>query len=483
MLQKYNNTNDVVFGSIVSGRPSEINGIENMVGLFINAVPIRVKRECDTSFISLAKQINKDFIEANEYSYCSLADIQSLTSMKNKLINHVVVYENYPLNEDLFQDSARSSVKITAEHGFEQTNYDLELLIAPGDELHMKITYNASVYSKETVSSILDNLVSVLQQAAADHEVMVSQIDMVNETEKQKLVKEFNCTELSYKKEKTLQELFEEQVVRTPDAIALEWNGDFLTYKELNNKANQLARALRENGIKENVVVPILVRRSFRLIIGILGILKAGGCYLPLDPDYPADRINYMLKDSKSGLLLTEEGLPNELTYSGTVFNIDSEYLLHHLETNIDVINRAEDLAYVIYTSGSTGKPKGVAVEHRAVHNFIKGITDRISFSQDNVLLSVTTCSFDIFGLESLLPLTQGLKVVIAGEAEQRDPYLLNKIVVETDVNTIQLTPSRLKLMLSAENSTESLQKLKTIMVGGEVFQRELLFELKNIKI
>lgn len=276
MLQKYNNTNDVVFGSIVSGRPSEINGIENMVGLFINAVPIRVKRERDTSFISLAKQINKDFIEANEYSYCSLADIQSLTSMKNKLINHVVVYENYPLNEDLFQDSARSSVKITAEHGFEQTNYDLELLIAPGDELHMKITYNASVYSKETVSSILDNLVSVLQQAAADHEVMVSQIDMVNETEKQKLVKEFNCTELSYKKEKTLQELFEEQVVRTPDAIALEWNGDFLTYKELNNKANQLARALRENGIKENVVVPILVRRSFRLIIGILGILKAG---------------------------------------------------------------------------------------------------------------------------------------------------------------------------------------------------------------
>lgn len=190
-----------------------------------------------------------------------------------------------------------------------------------------------------------------------------------------------------------------------------------------------------------------------------------------------------MLKDSKSGLLLTEEGLPNELTYSGTVFNIDSEDLLHHLETNIDVINRAEDLAYVIYTSGSTGKPKGVAVDHRAVHNFIKGITDRISFSQDNVLLSVTTCSFDIFGLESLLPLTQGLKVVIAGEAEQRDPYLLNKIVVETDVNTIQLTPSRLKLMLSAENSTESLQKLKTIMVGGEVFQRELLFELKNIKI
>ncbi|MBW8602577.1 amino acid adenylation domain-containing protein [Bacillus velezensis] len=482
LLQKYNNTNDVVFGSIVSGRPSEINGIENMVGLFINAVPIRVKRECDTSFISLAKQINKDFIEANEYSYCSLADIQSLTSMKNKLINHVVVYENYPLSEDLFQDSARSSVKITAEHGFEQTNYDLELLIAPGDDLHMKITYNASVYSKETVSSILDNLVSILQQAAADHEVIVSQIDMVNETEKQKLVKEFNCTELSYKKEKTLQELFEEQALRTPDAIALEWNGDFLTYKELNNKANQLARALRENGIKENVVVPILVRRSFRLIIGILGILKAGGCYLPLDPDYPADRINYMLKDSKSGLLLTEEGLPNELTYSGTIFNIDSEDLLHQLETNIDVINRAEDLAYVIYTSGSTGKPKGVAVEHRAVHNFIKGITDRISFSQDNVLLSVTTCSFDIFGLESLLPLTQGLKVVIAGEAEQRDPYLLNKIVVETDVNTIQLTPSRLKLMLSAENSTESLQKLKTIMVGGEVFQRELLFELKKYK-
>ncbi|MEC0599321.1 amino acid adenylation domain-containing protein [Bacillus spizizenii] len=482
LLQKYNNANDVVFGSIVSGRPSEINGIENMVGLFINAVPIRVKKEDDTSFISLAKKVNSDFIKANEYSYCSLAEVQSLTEMKNKLINHVVVYENYPLDDNLkhFQSSSKSEVRIIAAEGFEQTNYDLELLIAPGKEMQLKITYNDGVYCKEMIRSILQNLKNILQHASSDQRIKISNIDMVNEVEKHKLVAEFNQTELPYSKEKTLQKLFEEQVEKTPEAVALEYNGESLTYRELNKRANRLARALREKGVKSNDIVPILVRRSFHLITGILAILKSGSCYLPLDPDYPVDRINYMLKDSKSRLLLTDKKHHEGINFNGEIFDISSEESIHCLDTNVSNINKAEDLAYVIYTSGSTGKPKGVAVEHRAVHNFIEGITERIHFSHRSVMLSVTTCSFDIFGLETLLPLTRGLKVVITSEAEQKDPYLLNKTIIESDVNSIQLTPSRLKLMLSAENSKDSLKKLKLIMVGGEVFPKELLFELKK---
>ncbi|WP_423220166.1 amino acid adenylation domain-containing protein [Bacillus thuringiensis] len=482
LLQKYNNTNDVVFGSVVSGRPSEINGIENMVGLFINAVPIRLRIKDTTSFIELAKKINKDFIEANTYSYCSLAEVQALTNMKNKLINHVVVYENYPLDMNLasFHSNYESELKITATSGFEQTNYNLELLIIPGNELNMKITYNNNIYSKEVISAILQNLVNVLNHLAFNQEVKVSDIDMVSGVERNKLLREFNDTEVIYSKEKTIQELFEEQVERTPTAIALEFNGESLTYNELNKKANKLARILRRNDVKENTVVPILVRRSFNLIIGILGILKAGGCYLPLDPEYPVDRIDYMLEDSKGSLLLTEENLSNHLSFTGSIISIDSQELEYQMDSNVDKINKAEDLAYVIYTSGSTGKPKGVAIEHRAFHNFIKGITERIDFTYNNVILAVTTCSFDIFGLETILPLIKGGKVVIANETEQKDPYLLNKVIVDSEVNTIQLTPSRLKLMLNSSNSKECFEKLNLIMVGGEAFPHDLLYQLKE---
>ncbi len=402
--------------------------------------------------------------------------------MKNKLINHVVVYENYPLDMNLasFHSNYESELKITATSGFEQTNYNLELLIIPGNELNMKITYNNNIYSKEVISAILQNLVNVLNHLAFNQEVKVSDIDMVSGVERNKLLREFNDTEVIYSKEKTIQELFEEQVERTPTAIALEFNGESLTYNELNKKANKLARILRRNDVKENTVVPILVRRSFNLIIGILGILKAGGCYLPLDPEYPVDRIDYMLEDSKGSLLLTEENLSNHLSFTGSIISIDSQELEYQMDSNVDKINKAEDLAYVIYTSGSTGKPKGVAIEHRAFHNFIKGITERIDFTYNNVILAVTTCSFDIFGLETILPLIKGGKVVIANETEQKDPYLLNKVIVDSEVNTIQLTPSRLKLMLNSSNSKECFEKLNLIMVGGEAFPHDLLYQLKE---
>ncbi|OKP97904.1 non-ribosomal peptide synthetase [Paenibacillus sp. P46E] len=484
VLQKYSNTNDVVFGSVVSGRPSGIRGIENMVGLCINTVPVRVTGEEHVSFIDLAKKLNKDFVQANTFSYCQLAEIQALTPMKNSLINHVVVYENYPVDQSLveLQGPQGAEVKITAAQGFEQTNYDLEILIAPGHMLQIKMTYNGHTYSRDVISALMDNLVHVLNCAVSNPDESVENMDMVSERERNKLLHELNCTGTAYAKDKTIAQLFEEQAERTPEAIALEFHGAVLSYRELNKRANQLAGVLRKNGVRDNVIVPILVKRSLNLLVGILGVLKAGGGYLPLDTDYPVDRINYMLQDSQANLLLTEKGLASSLDLSEAVkiLDIGSKQIQDEDESNLQIINKAEDLAYVLYTSGSTGKPKGVAIEHRAVHNFITGITDRISFTPDKIILSVTTCSFDIFGLETLLPLTRGLKVVIASEEEQKDPYLLNKVIVDSEVNTIQLTPSRLKLMLNCSNTPESFKKLKLMMIGGEGFPKDLLAQLKQ---
>ncbi|WP_242954059.1 condensation domain-containing protein, partial [Clostridium puniceum] len=209
LLQKYNNTNDVVFGSVISGRPSEVKDIEKMVGLFINTVSVRIKGERNTEFKDLAKKLNEDFIEANIYNYCSLAEVQSLTDIKNKLINHIVVYENYPMDEIVMNsDNKKSKVNVTAFENFEQTNYDLGIIIIPGDELSIKITYNGNVYSKEIIKLIRDNLYNLLNSISLNPSVKLSELDMISVEEKNKLLNEFNKNK-EISSEKTIQELFE----------------------------------------------------------------------------------------------------------------------------------------------------------------------------------------------------------------------------------------------------------------------------------
>ncbi|WP_143328987.1 condensation domain-containing protein, partial [Clostridium puniceum] len=266
LLQKYNNTDDVVFGSVISGRPSEVKDIEKMVGLFINTVPVRIKGERNTEFKDLAKKLNEDFIEANIYNYCSLAEIQSLADMKNKLINHIVVYENFPLDETLMNtDVSKKEINIVDFEAFEQINYDIGVLISPGDELNIRITYNGNVYSKEIIKLIRDNLYNLLNSISLNPSIKLSELDMISVEEKNKLLNEFNKNK-EISSEKTIQELFEEQAEKTPDNIAVVLDCQKLTYRELNEKSNSLGRALREKGVREEKIVGIIMDRSIEMI-------------------------------------------------------------------------------------------------------------------------------------------------------------------------------------------------------------------------
>ncbi|WP_143329076.1 non-ribosomal peptide synthetase, partial [Clostridium puniceum] len=264
LLQKYNNTDDVVFGSVVSGRANEVEGIEMMVGLFINTVPVRIKTDSRTEFKEVVKKINRDFIESNTYSYCSLAELQSLTSLKNKLINYIFVYENYPVSENL-DSNKKEDLKIEDFKIFEYTNYDFGILIPPSDELNIKITYNGNVYSEEIIKSIKDNLYNLLNSVSLNPSVKLSELDMISVEEKNKLLNEFNKNK-EISSEKTIQELFEEQAEKTPDNIAVVLDGQKLTYRELNEKSNSLGRALREKGVREEKIVGIIMDRSIEMI-------------------------------------------------------------------------------------------------------------------------------------------------------------------------------------------------------------------------
>lgn len=474
MLQRYNNTEDVVFGAVVSGRPSEIKGIEDTLGLFINTIPVRVTCDRNWSFNELIVDMQKAALKANEYSYYSLAEIQSDSYLKNSLINHILIFENYPMEKVIFETESNESNNFLIKdfEFFEQTNYDFNIMFLPGTDFKVRFVYNAIVYDKNDIQNIKIHFMNLAENLAKSGEVTIGNLDLLSVEEKTKILFGFNDTVCDYPRE-TIHSLFEKQVRKSPERIALVFGNTMLTYGGLNEKSNQLAAKLRHMGVKPNSTVGLMVKPSIDMITGIIGILKAGGAYIPLDPQYPSGRIMYMLKDSGVKLLLSQPEFTDSIEFNGEILDITDEELYKGDCLNLENTNTPEDLAYIIYTSGSTGMPKGVMLEHRGVVNFIEGMSEYIEFIEEKAILAVTTMCFDIFVLETLLPLSKGLKVVIADEYQQKDPKLLAELITKNKINIMQTTPSRLKL-LTEMKELDFLSVLDELIVGGEAFPSEL---------
>jgi amino acid adenylation domain-containing protein len=283
-------------------------------------------------------------------------------------------------------------------------------------------------------------------------------------------------TQMNYPKNKTIHQLFEEQATVSARKIALKYKTESLSYQELNQRSNQLARDLRTKGVTRNTIVGLMVERSLHMMVGIMAILKAGGAYLPIDPQYPGERINFVLEDSAINfLLLTRNQATTEIDFNGQRIYMDDPDLYQGDDSNLGNINTANDLVYVIYTSGSTGKPKGVMIEHQAVHNFIVGVTNIINFDPYKTIISLTTISFDMFVLESLLPLTRGLTIIIV------DPRLLYRDAGANRIDMLQTTPSTVQLILKEPQNIHYIRDLSEIMIGGEAFPPKLFHELKSL--
>ncbi|MDP4147320.1 MAG: amino acid adenylation domain-containing protein, partial [Bacillota bacterium] len=420
--------------------------------------------------------------KSKKYEYAPLAEIQARTLLKNTLIDHIMIFENYPiLQQDKNLDNSRN-LKVKLEEGVEQTNYNLNIIIAMVDEIMLKLNYNGSVYDEQYIKMISKHIENVLKEVTENPEKKISEIEMLTEEERQKILFGFNDTKAEYPKDKTIYELFEEQVEKTPENIAVVYEEKELSYRELNEKANQLARVLREKGVGPDKIVGIMVERSLEMIVGIMGIIKAGGAYLPIDPEYPKERIEYMLEDSKADILLTQTQLVGKSEFSGNIIKIDREDLYVGESSNLQKANTSSALAYVIYTSGSTGKPKGVMIEHRSVINFICGTSQKVDITRNYTILALTTMSFDIFLLETLLPLVEGMKVIVVSDKAKNDAVVLNEIITKNNVNIIQATPSRVSLLTNKYKDATSLSKVKKLLIGGEALPENLLKMFKEIK-
>lgn len=452
-------------------------------GMYISTIPFRISINHKIPFAEFLSNISADFLKIfrhQKYPYqYLLEDLRKKDSSIPNLYNILLSYQNVRSNKQTSDINYESS---WVGNNFISDDIDIHLYdMNDTGDINIAYDYLISKYSIDDICSIHARFLYIINQVLENNDITLNEIEIVTPDEKKKILYDFNNTSADYSRDKTITQLFEEQVEKTPDNIAVVFENQKLTYRELNEKANSLACYLRENGIERNNIVGIMVKRSLEMIISILAVLKSGACYIPIDPEYPQDRIEYMLNNSNTKLLLTFKRLENKVTFDNKLFVELDNALYNSNKDNLIHINKPDDLAYIIYTSGSTGKPKGVMLKHSNINNFIQGMCNVVDFNSRKTIVSVTTISFDIFVLESLLPLEKGLKIVIANENEQNDARLFNSLCLENNVNIIQTTPSRFQVLISNSNELNYLESITDVLVGGESFPKMLLEKLQQL--
>ncbi|NEO46167.1 MAG: amino acid adenylation domain-containing protein, partial [Moorea sp. SIO4A3] len=394
LLSRYSGDIDVVFGVTVSGRSTSLDGVESMVGLFINTLPLRLQVSPGDKLIDWWQQIQQLMSQLQTYCYTPLVDIQGMSEVPGgmPLFESILVFENYPVDRSLLNQE--SLLELQEIESFEQTNYPLTVLAIPGEQLIIRLSYDTVRFDEDTIRRMLGHLQTIFSAIVDNPQQVVEQLPLLSQEERHQLLVEWNDTASAYPKEKCIHQLFEEQVEKTPDAIAVVFEQEQLTYHQLNQRANQLAHHLQNLGVGPEVLVGICVERSVQMVVGLLGILKSGGAYVPLDPNYPPERLSYMLEDSGVKVLLTQQSLLESLpshTAQMVCFDSDWDAIEQYSGENLDVGVHSNNLAYVIYTSGSTGQPKGVQIQHKALVNFIESMQQKPGLESTDIFLSVTT--------------------------------------------------------------------------------------------
>ncbi len=475
LLSKYSGEDDVVFGSIVSGRPAEMPGVEEMVGLFINTLPVRVRMSYESKVFDWLKQIQLQQIESRELEYSPLVDVQKWSEVPRglPLFESIVVFENYPSVDD---EGNKPAFTIENESTREQTGYPLTIGVETTGQILLNCILDLSRYDADAVGRMLTHLQNILENIASEPEQKVEAISLLSDAEKQQIA-EWNKTEQEYPI-LCVHQLTALQSERIPDKVAVSFNEENITFAKLDQQANKLAHFLQQQGVQTGDLIGICMERSIAMIVAMLGIHKAGASYLPLDPDYPEQRIEFILADANVPLLLTDSALEEQLAGSNSkLVLLDQQWadIESFPDNPPDSSVTPDSIAYVIYTSGSTGKPKGVQVPHRAVANFLSSMARQPGISEDDVLLAVTTLSFDIAVLELFLPLTSGARIELADRFTAADGVALLERIKSTGVTVMQATPATWRLMLAA--GWEKADRFK-VLCGGEAMPADLAKEL-----
>ncbi len=460
---KYNHADDVVFGSVVSGRPPALEGIRETIGLFINTVPQRIKFAGNTRFHELIRTTQDSYVSGEPYHHMNLGEIQRLSARGMGLINHVFVFDNYPVSDiSLTPDDDGQELPVLVPGSakvFDQLNYDFAVTMAPGRKLFVQYKYNLAKYTPEFIARLGSQFEQLTRLIVANPEIKIADMTFLSAEELQHLLNDLNNTEVDYGADTTLVALFEEQAAHTPNQIAVAYKDRSLTFAELNQLSSQLAVYLQKTyQVGANDFVGIKLDRSEWLIVSVLGVLKAGGAYVPIDPEYPEERVEFMVKDSGCKVLLNE----SELDYFIMVKDLLGQ-------TNVEVDLKPNDLAYCIYTSGSTGTPKGVLVEHAGIVNYLKWTSEYTKGDARNVIHMFSTLSFD-FTVTILFGALLNGKTLRVHPQGADIGQILNTIIADPETPMVKLTPAHIQLLdtrILAESASRSY------IIGGEALSTE----------
>ncbi|WP_434156468.1 surfactin non-ribosomal peptide synthetase SrfAB [Bacillus subtilis] len=479
VLSKYNFTDDVVFGTVVSGRPSEINGIETMAGLFINTIPVRVKVERDAAFADIFTAVQQHAVEAERYDYVPLYEIQKRSALDGNLLNHLVAFENYPLDQELENGSMedRLGFSIKVESAFEQTSFDFNLIVYPGKTWTVKIKYNGAAFDSAFIERTAEHLTRMMEAAVDQPAAFVREYGLVGDEEQRQIVEVFNSTKAELPEGMAVHQVFEEQAKRTPASTAVVYEGTVLTYRELNAAANRLARKLVEQGLQKGETAAIMNDRSVETVVGMLAVLKAGAAYVPLDPALPGDRLRFMAEDSSVRMVLTGN------SYSGQAHQLQVPVLTLDIgiedgeADNLNLPSAPSDLAYIMYTSGSTGKPKGVMIEHKSILRLVKN-AGYVPVTEEDRMAQTGAVSFDAGTFEVFGALLNGAALYPVKKETLLDAKQFAAFLREQSITTMWLT-SPLFNQLAAKDAG-MFGTLRHLIIGGDALVPHIVSKVKQ---
>ncbi|HET8841424.1 MAG TPA: amino acid adenylation domain-containing protein, partial [Ktedonobacteraceae bacterium] len=484
LLSYYSDEQDILFGVTVSGRPVELTGAEYMAGIFLNTLPIRLQISAQTRLSEWLHQIFLLQQEMLQYQHNSLVEIQRWSEIPHDcpLFESIFVFANFPT--DVAQMQALPNIAIQDIHFREQNNYPLCLSAMPGTTLRLTIDYDPHVIASHAATHLLEHYQLILEKMVTHPYLRLWEYSPISVAERQMILVDWNATQREFPGQRSFQEQFEEQVIRTPDAIAVSDAQGQCTYEQINLRANAYAHYLRYQRIYPEQIVALLGQRDSSFLIALLGILKSGGTYLPLDPRYPPKRLARLLSQSKARLVLVaDELLP---AFKETLQHLTNGQQPHYLilnspeletmpVTNLPSVSSPQNLVYLIYTSGSTGLPKGVMIEQRGMLNHLAAKIDDLHIGPGDCLAQNASQSFDVSIWQFFAPLLVGGRVHIVVDAIVQEPLTMLKEAAEQGITIIETVPSWLRMLFEyTDLAFPTLPDLRLLFVMGEILPPRL---------
>ena len=475
LLGRLSGRDEVVFGVTVAGRPAELAGVERMVGLFINTLPLRARLRPADSFLALLKEIQEGQAQLMGVQQVGLSDIQRLVG-SGELFDTLVVFENYPVVAGSAGDpQAAAGLRLRAVEGRDASHYPLAFVVMPRQHLHLRLDYDARRFDPARIEQIAASLLRLLDAVIAAPQTPLHRLALLDPSQRTALIEGNSATARELPKTH-LTALLAAQVARTPDAPALLFAGESLSYAELDARANRLAHELIARGVGPEAIVGVALQRSLHLVVALLAVVKAGAAYLPLDPDLPPQRLRSMVDDARPALVLTSSVLRGLFAESVEAIALDAGEFLRpaHEPQDAERITplRPQHPVYVIYTSGSTGEPKGVPNTHAALVNRILWMQAAYPLDASDRVLQKTPYGFDVSAWEFFWPLVSGAALVMAPPEAHKDPQALRQLIEGQQVTTLHFVPSMLAAFVAGAGS--ALPSLRRVMVSGEALSGEL---------